>query len=86
LCLATAVGVAGDAAVEHLDPAGHAFDDAVVVGDQDDCGAVGMQLIDQGEDRLAGRAVEVAGGLVGEYDRRLADQGAGDRDALALPA
>ena len=32
------------------------------------------------------RGVEVAGRLVGEQDRRLAGEGAGDRDALLLTA
>ena len=35
---------------------------------------------------VAGRLVEVAGRLVGQHDRGLADQRPGDRDALALPA
>ena len=38
------------------------------------------------EDLGPGAAVEVAGGLVGEDDRRLAGQGAGDGDALLLAA
>ena len=33
-----------------------------------------------------GRRVEVAGGLVGQQDRRPVDEGAGDRDALLLAA
>ncbi len=43
-----------------------------------------LQLLRAGRARLAGGTVEVAGRLVGEHDRRLADQRAGDRDALAL--
>src|SRR4051812_19419671 len=43
-------------------------------------------MAQKGEDVFAGVRVEVAGGLVGEEHRRLRDQGAGDRDALLLPA
>jgi signal transduction histidine kinase len=45
-----------------------------------------VELIDQPQDGLPGRLVEVAGRLVGEHDGGLADQGTGDRDPLALPA
>ena len=41
------------------------------------------QIID---DRLAGRAIEIAGRLVGQQQRRPGDKGAGDRDALLLAA
>src|SRR4051794_41765791 len=44
------------------------------------------RVAEQGKDVLAGVRVEVAGRLVGEQHRRLRDQGAGDRDALLLPA
>ena len=60
--------------------------DALVVGDHDDRGAGGVQLLEQVEDGLPGGLVEVAGGLVGQHDRRSPDQGAGDRDPLPLPA
>ena len=45
-----------------------------------------VQLAEHLHDLLAGRAVEVAGGLVGQEDRGLVDQRAGDGDALALAA
>ena len=45
-----------------------------------------MELVDQRQDGLPGRLVEVPGRLVGEHDGGLADQGPGDRDPLALPA
>ena len=60
--------------------------DLVVVGDHDDRRAGRVQLVQQREDVLAGAAVEVAGRLVGEHDRRPPEQRAGDRDPLALAA
>ena len=45
-----------------------------------------MELLEEPQDGLPGRLVEVAGGLVGEHDGRAADQGPGDGDPLALPA
>jgi hypothetical protein len=48
--------------------------------------ALAVQLEEQIVDRLAGRAVEVAGGLVGEEQRRLEDHRARERDALLLAA
>ena len=45
-----------------------------------------MQIADQAQDLGAGVSVEVAGRLVGEQDRRIDRQRAGDGDALALAA
>ena len=45
-----------------------------------------VQVANQREDLLAGARVEVAGRLVGEQDRRIDRQRAGDRDALPLAA
>ena len=60
--------------------------DVVLVGDQDDRAALGVQLLEQAE-HVGGRArVEVAGGLVGEDHRRFGHERAGDRDALLLAA
>jgi hypothetical protein len=56
------------------------------VGDHDDRRPVGVELVQQIEDGLAGRGVEVAGGLVGQDDRRVAGQRAGDRHPLPFPA
>ena len=47
-----------------------------LVGHEDDRVAAPVQLVEQPDDLVAGRGVEVAGGLVGEQERRLADQGA----------
>ena len=54
--------------------------------DHDDRGAGRVELLQQRDEGVAGGAVEVAGGLVGEHDRRPVDQGAGDRHPLALAA
>jgi len=45
-----------------------------------------MQLRDELENRSAGGTVEVTGRLVGQQDRRLADDCACDRNTLFLPA
>jgi hypothetical protein len=55
------------------------------VRDDDEGGALGVQLAQQGEDARAGGRVEVAGRLVGEDHRRPAHHGAGDGHPLALP-
>src|SRR5258708_7145423 len=62
--------VADDLPVEHLDLAGHPRRDVLVVGDDGDGGAVGVQFPEQGQDGLAAGGIEVAGGLVGQHDRR----------------
>ena len=58
--------------------------DVLVVGDDHDGDPAVVQFVEERQDRLAGRLVEVAGGLVGEHDGRLPDQGPGDGDTLAL--
>ena len=60
--------------------------DRVVVRDHDDRRARRVQLLQQRQDARAGAAVEVAGRLVGEHDRRPPDERPRDRDALALAA
>ena len=45
----------------------------------------GVQAAEQLEHLVTALGVERAGGLVGEQQRRLVGQGAGDRQALALP-
>ena len=57
-----------------------------VVGHHHDGRPAGVEPLEQGEDLVAGGRVEVAGGLVRQDDRRLAHQGPGDGDALALAA
>jgi len=66
--------------------AGRALGDVGFVGEQDDRAAGGVQLVEQLQD-IGGRAgVQVAGGLVGQDERRVRDQGSSDRDALLLAA
>src|SRR4051794_11362053 len=78
--------VGHDASVEDVDAPGEVGGHVAVVGDHDDGGAVGVELLQHGHDGGARAAVEVAGRLVGQHDRRPAHEGPGDGDALALPA
>jgi hypothetical protein len=78
--------VARDDAVADGDDAVGVFGDVGLVGDEDDGVALGVEFVEEGHDLVAGLGVEVAGGLVGEDDGGLVDQGAGDGDALALAA
>ena len=58
-----------------------------IVGDQHQRRAVPVaQPEEQVDDRAAGGAVEVAGGLIGKDDRRARRGGAGKRHALLFPA
>ena len=56
------------------------------MGHEQDGVAAPVQLPEEPDDLLAGCAVEVAGGLVGEEQRRVAHQRPGDGHALALAA
>ena len=60
--------------------------DLGVVGDEDDRPAGGVELVEEAHDVRAGVAVEVAGRLVGQDERRLRDERPGDRDPLLLAA
>ena len=64
---------------------GQASDDRIV-GDHDDGAALGMELAQQPEDDLFVLGVQIAGGLVGQDDLRIVDEGAGNADALLLAA
>ena len=55
------------------------------VGD-DEAGAADDQLLERALDRRLGFVVDGAGGLVQDQDARVADDGARQGDALALPA
>ena len=78
--------VAPDQAVAHVDDAPGVGRDVRLVGDQDDGLAGVVELLEDADDLLRGARVEVAGGLVGEQDRRVGDQGAGDGHPLLLAA
>ena len=60
--------------------------DVGLVRDEDDRVAGLVEPLEQRHDFDAGLRVEVAGRLVGEQDRRVVDERARDRDALALAA
>ena len=58
-----------------------------IVRDHDDRLAVlAVERLQQIQDLVAGLAIEVAGRLVAEQQRRIGDDGAGDADALFLAA
>ena len=78
--------VAGDDAVADGDDAMGVLGDVRLVGDEDDGVAFGVKLVEEGHDLVAGLGVEVSGGLVGEDDGRVVDEGTGDGDALSLTA
>src|SRR5690606_10407462 len=75
-----------DPPVEHVDLAIGVIRIARIVRDHADRRAVGVKLREERHHRLAVLRVEVTGRLVGEQDRRPADERAGDRDALLLAA
>src|SRR5271157_5203400 len=60
--------------------------DIMVVSDENDVVALLVESIEQRHDLDAGLRIEVAGGLVGENDRRTADERTSDSDTLALTA
>ena len=73
-------GVEGDHAAAHL------VHHLAVVGDDDDGGAGAVDPVEHLHDPDRGARVEVAGRLVGEQQRRMVDEGAGDREPLLLAA
>ena len=75
-----------DLAVADVDLALAVVGDLEVVGDDDDGAALPVELFEEGEDFLAGAGIQGAGGFVGQDDRRVGDDGAGDGDALPLTA
>ena len=72
--------------VEHVDDAAREVGVGRRVGHHDDGRAFLVELAEHAHDLLAVRGVEVAGRLVGQDQLGLADQGAGDGDALLLAA
>jgi hypothetical protein len=78
--------VCDDGAVAQADDTPGSGGEFGVVRDEDDRGSDGVQVRQQVDNPGAGARVQVSRRLVGEDDRRLADQGARDRDPLTLTA
>jgi hypothetical protein len=78
--------VACDFAVAQADDAMSVAGNVVFVSDQNDGIALFVQPLEDQHDFIAGAAVEIAGGFVGQHDRWGINQSAGDGHALALPA
>ena len=76
--------VAGDYAVSDMDDAIGVFGDIGFMGDQHNRVAFFMQVFHKPHDFAAGLRIQVAGGLVGQDNRRIINKGAGNGDALAL--
>ena len=55
-----------------------------LVGDEDNCVALGLELVEERHNLNASLGVEIACGLIREDDGRTVDESAGDGDALAL--
>ena len=79
-----AYGVAEDLAVVEGDAAAGETRHLGIVGDHDDGVARGVEALEEIDDDALVGGVEVSGGLVGEEDGRVVDQGTGDADALLL--
>jgi len=78
---------ANEASVGQIEPALAAFGERRIMGNQQQRRAEPCMLVEQIiDDRLAGRAVEIAGRLVGQQQRGAGDKGARNRDALLLAA
>ncbi len=60
--------------------------DIVLVRDQHDGVALLVQPLEQAHDFDTGRGVQISSGLVGQKNRRIVHQRAGNGDALALSA
>ena len=83
---ATAVSSSTTRPSRIVDPPGGAGGDLSFMGDQHDRAAAVVQLGQQLDDGAAGAAVEVPRRLIGEDDRGVTDESAGDGDPLALAA
>src|SRR5437868_8147146 len=78
--------VGPDHAVSDSDHAVSIFGDVVLVRYYDDGVALRVQAVHQCHDLVSGLGIQVAGGLVGQDDRRVIDERARNRNALALTA
>ena len=79
-------GLLQDAAIPHPEQALCPRGDREVVGDDDDRHAVGVQPVDQRDDLLPGRLIELAGRLVRQQEPRAIGERPRDGDALHLAA
>lgn len=69
------------------DYAVHLRSESLIVGCHERSAALSADEVEElSEHRVGGVLVEVAGRLVGEHQRRLVGERAGDRDALLLTA
>src|SRR5690606_2697719 len=75
-----------DDTVAEADDAAGVPCDVLVVRDHEERGAEPVERLEEAHELLSRRRVEVARGLIGEEDGGAVDEGAGDGDALALPA
>src|SRR4051812_1241355 len=85
--IASGGGVELQAAAVHLVTNRKTFSEREAMRHDDENGFVArMQFEQQAGDRVSCGAIEIAGGLVAEQHRRLADQGASKSGALFLAA
>ena len=76
-----------DATIDELDLAIGGGGNRLAVGDEKNGGFLfASEAGDEFDDGVTGGGVEIAGGFVGEKNRRLVDEGAGDGGALKLPS
>ena len=75
-----------DLAIDHSNLACRPRGQLRIVGDHQKRNAVFVEILENFHDIEARRAVEIAGGFVGEYQLGPGDRRAGDGDTLALPA
>ena len=76
-----------DATIDELDLAIGGGGNRLAVGDEKDGGFLfASEAGDEFDDGVTGGGVEIAGGFVGEKNRGLVDEGAGDGGALKLSA
>ena len=73
-------------AVFHDDDPVGMFRDLPVVRHHDDGSALGVQALEDSEHFRPALGIQVAGGFIGENDRRIVDQGVGDGHPLLLAA
>ena len=76
-----------DATIDELDLAIGGGGNRLAVGDEKDGGFLfASEAGDEFDDGVTGGGVEIAGGFIGEKNRGLVDEGAGDGGALKLSA